>query len=307
MPHCFKYIFLCLFLTSPVWAISHGQSVFLSFSSPSLSLKQAQFLEENDIRGLMIMGNAVQDANQVSRLVRSIKKLKTTQPILVAIDQEGGRVSRLKKGILPFPSALILAKKGSVSAVYEQGRIVGATLAGLGIDINFAPVADVQGSKKNTVIGDRSYGSGSQVVDYSLAFAAGMLAEGLIPVFKHFPGHGRSIKDSHVDFPVVTVSKEILKETDIRPFKAAIELDIPMIMTAHVKYPKIDAQYPATLSKVMITDILKGELGFKGKVITDDVSMTAISGKWTRKEAIQRALDAGVDYVLVIVSDFDDV
>jgi beta-N-acetylhexosaminidase len=299
---------LCLIVCIPHVLLSAplGQSLFLSLSTPKLSQNQALFLEKHDIRGIMLLGDAVQSIDQVSDLVKSIKKVKTSKPILVAIDQEGGRVSRLKNGIIPFPSALSLSKKGSSSAVYEQGRIIGATLAGLGIDINFAPVADSQVGKKNTVIGDRSYGSVLEVSTYSIPFAQGLLKEDVMPVFKHFPGHGRTIKDSHVAAPIVSVSRQILKDSDIRPFELAIAHGMPLMMTAHVIYPNFDTEYPATLSKILITDVLKGELGFKGKVISDDISMAAIAGKWSKKEAVHRALEAGVDYVL-IVSDFESL
>jgi beta-N-acetylhexosaminidase len=220
--------------------------------------------------------------------------------LLIAVDQEGGRVARLKAPFTTFPSAATLGRTGSEQLTYDVGRAIGSELRAVGITMNMAPVLDVLTNPANTVIGDRSFGADPMAVArLGTAFIRGMRATAVLATAKHFPGHGNTWLDSHVARPVSERSVAQLVACDLLPFREAIAADVDAIMTAHVVYPAWESHYPATLSPTILTGVLRGELGFGGAIITDDLGMGAVSDGWPWEEIPLLALHAGADVLLI--------
>ncbi len=218
----------------------------------------------------------------------------------IAIDHEGGRVHRLASPFTHFPPAAAIGRHADPESAYQVGLAMGKELRSVGIDINFAPVLDVHSNPANPVIGDRSFGSDPTLVaDLAMAQMRGLLAGGVIPCGKHFPGHGDTAKDSHHELPVVERTRQQLEQIELIPFRAAIAANIPMLMTAHVVYPSLDPQRPATLSRTIVTDFLRGELGFRGVIASDDLDMRAIADHQSIGAAVVEIVRAGVDMLLL--------
>ncbi len=239
--------------------------------------------------------------------VEYISKVKSTAdiPMIISIDQEGGRVQRIKNmsdvNVQTIPAMLELGKTNDTTLSYDVGAVLAKEIAAFGINTDFAPTLDIFSNPNNTVIGNRAFGTDSQtVINMALPFANGMESQGIIPTFKHFPGHGDTTSDSHVELPVVTKTKEELYQNELLTFKAAIESNAQMIMTAHIALPNVTGDYtPATLSKVIVNDILRGELGFRGVVITDAINMKALRDNYTLEEICNYSINAGVDIILM--------
>lgn len=223
-------------------------------------------------------------------------------PLFVSVDQEGGRVQRLKpaRGFPGSPAAAALCPGGDPNPALRAGRSVGRTLAGLGFNLDFAPDADVDVNPHNPVIGGlgRSFSDDPQrVAACAGAFARGLRESGVLTAPKHFPGHGSSTSDSHLGFTDVTGT---WSEAELIPFRELTRQGLAdMVMTAHVFNANIDAKHPATLSRAAIGGLLRGDLGWKGVVVTDDMQMRAVSAHYGLKEAIFLAVDAGADILLL--------
>lgn len=228
-------------------------------------------------------------------------------PLLMGIDQEGGIVTRLSQGTY-FPEAARFGRSKDSHNAFICGSYIGEELFAAGFNCDFAPVCDVNSNPKNPIIGPRAYSSDALVVaDFSSQMYLGLKSQNIIACGKHFPGHGDTYVDSHIGLPCVNKTRSEWESLELIPFKDNIALSIPMIMTAHIQYPKIDPGLiyaeksrkniyrPATLSSVILTDILRKELGFKGVICTDALEMKAISANFTECQAIMEALKAGAD------------
>ncbi len=239
--------------------------------------------------------------------LKFIKEVKSSSdiPMIISVDQEGGRVQRIKelsdKEISIIPAMNYVGKMDDTKLTKDIGKVIGEELRVFGINMDFAPVMDVWENKDNTVIGKRSFGDTPEFVSkHALAFGEGLKETGIIPVYKHFPGHGNTSVDSHEDLPVVTKSKEELLKDDIIPFMDAIKNGEEVIMIGHLAVPSITGDNtPASLSRKIITDLLKNELGFKGLVITDALNMGALTNNYTQDEVYIKAINAGVDILLM--------
>ena len=239
--------------------------------------------------------------------IELIKKVKDTSeiPMFIGIDQEGGRVQRLKsltdKEVSVVPSMYEVGLKNDLKLTKKVGKVIGEELRVFGINMDFAPVMDVYENEENTVIGKRSFGTKAKMVSkQALALGEGLKETGIIPVYKHFPGHGNTKEDSHYDLPVVTKTKEELLKDDLIPFIDAINNKEDVIMIGHLAVPSITGDNtPASLSREIITDLLKEELGFKGLVITDALNMGALTNNYTQEEVYVKAINAGVDILLM--------
>ncbi len=220
-------------------------------------------------------------------------------PVIIAADQEGGNVVRLRDGTI-FPGNMGLGAIGSKKITYEVGRIIGKELISVGINMNLAPVLDVNTNPVNPVIGIRSFGGDPEMVaSLGGAYIEGLHSEGVLAVAKHFPGHGDSSLDSHLDLPIINKDLDELMKIHIKPFMDAISIfNVDAIMTAHVVYPALDKENPATLSSKILTDFLREKLGFDGVIMTDDMEMKAISDRYTPGDASIKALKAGADLIL---------
>jgi beta-N-acetylhexosaminidase len=252
--------------------------------------------------GFILFARNVDNPDQVRSLVDEMRSLAGRPNAPLLIDQEGGRVQRLRPPNWPdFPPA---AKFGELysrdrsrgtDAVRLGARLIAAELAALGINVDCLPVADVRQPEGHDVIGDRAYGSKPQeVAALALAAAEGLLEGGVLPVMKHVPGHGRARVDSHENLPVVETSLAELDRVDFEPFRRLA--DLPIAMTAHVVYAAIDPERAATVSPIVINDVIRQRIGFRGLLLTDDLSMKALRGGL--RERAQAALSAGCDVAL---------
>lgn len=268
-----------------------------------LTDKEKIFLTENNIGGVTLFGRNVQSPKQVAELTREIRALSSQtaskMPFLIGVDQEGGRVARLREPFTVWPPMAALGKLDSPTASYNFAFALGEELAGVGINLDYAPCLDVFTNPQNTVIGDRAISGDPQVVGkHALALLRGFVQAGIIPCGKHFPGHGNTFIDSHEDLPVENADLQRLENVEFVPFKKAFEAGLDLVMTAHILCPKIDPDWPATLSEIFLQKILRQSLGFAGVVITDDMDMKAMAKYYDRAQLPVRALLAGADMIL---------
>lgn len=213
--------------------------------------------------------------------------------LLIGIDHEGGRVIRAPAPVTHFAYARAWADRADA-----VGHAMGVELRSLGMNVTFAPVVDIHSNADNPVIGPRSFATTSdEVIRAALAFIDAVEAEGVAACPKHFPGHGDTATDSHHGLPVVDHDLAMLRKRELVPFKATIDAGVRMIMTSHILFPKIDPNVPATMSKRIITDILRGELGFNGVVVTDDIGMGAVRDMFDQPEAAESMMNAGTDLI----------
>lgn len=257
--------------------------------------------------GFTLFARNIENATQLMALNKELKALakQAGYDIILAVDQEGGKVERLPS---PFSKVKpmrtwgdIFAKTGRVEPLYELGKILGSEVRAAGFNLDFAPVVDVDLHSANPVIGNRSFSPHPEVV-YKLArqVIRGLLHEGVIPCLKHFPGHGATTKDSHVELPLDDRLAEKVFKYDITPFKKLIDDNLaPTIMTAHVVYPELDRKNPATLSEKILKEILREKLNYNGMVFSDDLLMKAIFDHHDLFAASQRFFHCGGDVVLI--------
>ncbi len=220
-------------------------------------------------------------------------------PLFVSIDMEGGRVLRLKAPFTPWPAVAHLGKIGSTAVAFKFAQAMGAELKAVGVNLNFAPDVDVLTNPTNTAIGDRSAGSDPEVVStIGSALVRGYIKADIIPCAKHFPGHGNTILDSHFDLPVEEKTLEELEKNELIPFKKVFRARLDMVMTTHILFPKLDPDYPATLSEKIINGLLRRDLRFRNLVITDDLDMKALRNHYERPVIATKALQAGCNILL---------
>jgi len=275
-----------------------GGLIMVGIPGPELDRGTVELHRKLPFAGVVLFRRNWADARKLRRLTAQIHALRRDDPPLVAIDHEGGRVCRLAEPFTPIPPALELAKRGE-GAVKSAGKIVGRELREAGIDINFAPVLDINTNSANPVIGERAFGKTAKLVaQLGTAFFQAMQREGVIPCGKHFPGHGDTSEDSHLTLPRVSRTRTSLMRRELLPFRHAIQHGIPMLMSAHVLYPAFDPRRPATLSPVLMTELLRQKLGFRGVLCSDDLEMRAVSRNYRPAEIAIMAVAAGVDLLL---------
>jgi beta-N-acetylhexosaminidase len=254
-----------------------------------------------DLGGVILFKRNIESKEQLSELNREIQSLRKGNPPFISVDHEGGRVFRLPPPFTQIPSARQIGRENKA---YETGRLMGKELREVGFNLNYTPVLDVDTNPDNPIIGDRSFSSEPQEVSRNaLDLIRGLREEGVIPCGKHFPGHGDTSLDSHLQLPVVDSPLSRLEKIELVPFQSAIADGIEMLMTAHVLYPRVDSEYPATLSREILTGILRERLGYEGVVISDDLLMKAVSDRYGVSEAAKLFLSAGGDLVLICRSE----
>ena len=270
-----------------------------------LSADFLQLLAVNPPGGFIYFARHMQDYNLALQLTVTLKAACSIAPF-ISVDEEGGTVSRLGSakvpGFHPQPAAALLGATGNTNTAYHAAAHIGEALTEVGINMNYAPVADVFTEPLNTVIASRAYSSDPQVVsEMAAAFSKGLQDSGVIAVAKHFPGHGGTREDSHYETAILPASKEQLAQTELVPFMRLIAAGIPCIMMGHMQVPLVTApeNLPACLSPLIVTDILRRELGFTGVIVTDAMDMKAITNHYTAGEAAVLALQAGVDLLLM--------
>ena len=277
-----------------------SQLIICGFDGTTPPKELTRLIKTHGIGGVILFQNNLQDPIQIARLNHQLQHLSTLAPLLIMIDQEGGRVSRLPPSFTRFPACALLGDCNSYDLSYRMGQATARELRAVGINMNLAPVLDVRTNPANTVIGDRAFGSHPTLVSkLGLALMVGLQDNGVIACGKHFPGHGDTVADSHQELPTVTHPLDRLMQVELKPFQHAIENRLQAIMTAHVIYTSLDTRFPATLSKKIVTKLLREAMGFHGLVITDDLQMKAVADHYPLTEAAIKAITAGADLLLI--------
>lgn len=284
--------------------IKIGQMIMAGFPSKYYDDNIEELIKDEKIGNFILFSDNIGDKNEVIELTKSIQKKLQKYikiPAIISTDQEGGMVTRIHKGVTVFPSNMAFAAANEDESTFEEGKIEGEELRSLGINMNIAPVMDVNCNPKNPVIGCRSYGDNPESVSrLGIGLIKGLKEKGVIAVAKHFPGHGDTSVDSHLSLPTVNYDIKRLKEVELLPFKNAIDRGADAIMSAHVLFPKIEPdKIPATLSSKVLTGLLKNKMGFKGLIITDCMEMKAIADFYGSDKAAIKAIVAGADLICI--------
>ncbi|NLY77729.1 MAG: beta-N-acetylhexosaminidase [Tissierellia bacterium] len=279
-----------------------GQLFIFGLEGTEADESDLRAVEENHIGGFVLLKDNIDDADQTVRLLNTLKSRNSSNrlPLFLAVDEEGGLVSRLSDIYLDLPLASTIGEIDDGEVSLEYGQILGQRVRELGFNLNFAPVLDINSNPKNPIIGKRAYGTDvNTVVNNGLRVMEGINSTNVISVGKHFPGHGDTSVDSHIGLPVIDKSLEEMKSLELVPFEKAIEEGIDAIMVAHILFTQLDGENPATLSYNIITELLRERMSFDGVVISDDMTMGAIIENYTIEDAAYKFLKAGGDILLV--------
>ncbi|AKG05226.1 hypothetical protein AAV35_010800 [Salimicrobium jeotgali] len=279
-----------------------GQMIFGGVSGTEMNEETKKVIEKYHVGGLILFGNNITSAPQTVDFLNEMKQVNegNPYPLLLGVDEEGGRVSRMPPEAASLPPGGEVGELNDPELAFKTGKILGMQMNELGFNLDFAPVLDVNSNPDNPVIGDRSFSSDPETVSkLGIQVMKGIEEQGVIPVIKHFPGHGDTNVDSHLNLPKVTKSYEELKQMELVPFKQAIEAGADVTMTSHILLPAFDEQYPASMSEAVITDVLREDLGFGGVVVTDDLTMGAITNEYSVEDAAIETVKAGGDLLLM--------
>lgn len=279
-----------------------GQHLFIGISGTSLTKDEKDFIIKNNISGVTLFARNLDTPESLYELTREIQSCSKQQadksPLFIAIDMEGGRVARLKAPFTEWPPLKKLGDIDSATLCFKFTETMGQELMAFGINLNFAPCIDLLTNPKNKVIGDRSLGSDPErVAKLASALVRGYIKSNIIPCAKHYPGHGDTLLDSHDELPIEDTDLETLRNRELIPFKKSFRARLDFLMTAHIRFTKID-ELPVTLSSKFLKDILRDEYRYKNFVITDDLDMKALSKHYSREEIPVLSLKAGADFLL---------
>ena len=281
-----------------------GQLAIVGFAGHSIPEEIRSLAREFDLGGVIFFARNIEEPEQVAELSRESQALAADIPLWVSVDQEGGRVARLKRPFTEWPPMMTLGRAGDETLAERFARALATELKAVGISLDYTPVLDVHTNPDNPVIGDRSLAERAEdVARLGTAIIRTLQAEGIAACGKHFPGHGDTSTDSHFELPLLEHPPDRLEAVELVPFKAAIAADVASIMTAHILIPALDEERPATLSPLIVDGLLKRQLGYQGLVVSDDLEMKAISGRYGQSEATVRAIAAGCDAVLMCAAD----
>ncbi|SMQ84917.1 beta-N-acetylhexosaminidase [Bacillus sp. OV166] len=278
-----------------------GQMIIAGISGTTMDTNTKNLLTKYKVGGIIFYQNNLVNPTQAVQFVNQMKSESDPNlPLLLGVDQEGGRVTRLPGGLVNFPTNKEIGSINNSQFSYNVGTILGKELKGFGFNLDFAPVLDINSNPKNPVIGDRSFGNNPEVVSkLGIQTFKGIQSQKIIPTIKHFPGHGDTSVDSHLELPIVNKSLAQLKEFELIPFEQAINSGADVVMVAHILLPKLDAAFPSSMSKNIITGILREQLDYSGVVITDDMTMEAIIDHYSIGKASVESVKAGSDIILV--------
>ncbi|MDZ4727579.1 MAG: glycoside hydrolase family 3 protein [Leptospira sp.] len=299
------------FLNEKAWEITNkmspedlvGQTIHIAI--PSKTVDETALIEIKNTRpgGIILFGKNLGKKEEILSLTTNLQKtakLESLPPFLISTDQEGGRVFRVQDGVTAYPGAMAVGQTGKEEWGKTVGFVTSYELKKIGINFLFAPVLDINNNPFNPVINTRSFGSDiNRVSNVAVAYEQGARLGGALPVIKHFPGHGDTNVDSHLGLPIIKKTLSELEALELIPFKKAIESGAEAVMTAHIVYPLIDEKYPATLSKKILTGILREKLLFDGIIITDAMEMHAISKNYEKDRPGVLAINAGANIVLL--------
>jgi len=279
-----------------------GQLFIAGIEGPTLTDYERDKFERNALGGAILFSNNLEEPEQSIELINDLKQMETVNnvPMFLSVDQEGGQVTRLP-ALDPIKSAEEVGETNDPTFAFKQGQLIGNHLKDFGFQVDFAPVLDINSNPDNPVIGDRAFGDDPDFVyEMGIQMMKGLQDQHIITAIKHFPGHGDTEVDSHVDLPYVYKTREELDDNELIPFKKAIESEanVDMVLVAHIMLPELDEEVPASMSKDVV-DILREEWKYDGVVITDDLTMGAITENYPMDEAAVKAFQAGVDILLI--------
>ena len=282
-----------------------GRLVVAGFAGTSIPVELRALARDADLGGIILFSRNVEAPEQVAELACAAGALSGASPPWVSIDQEGGRVARLRAPFTRWPAMRALGNSRDEALAARFARALARELRAVGVTLDYAPVLDVDTNPDSPVIGDRALsGDPERTARLGAAVIEGLQAGGVAACGKHYPGHGDAAADSHVDLPVVAHTPDRLRTVELEPFRAAAAGGVAAIMTAHVLYPELDEQNPATLSPRIVGQ-LRDDLGFDGLVLSDDLEMGAITRHFAVEDAAVRAIAAGCDMVLLCGADTD--
>lgn len=279
-----------------------GQMIFAGVSGTEINIEAENLINRYHVGGIIFNGFNLVSPSQTTKYMNDIKQInyQNNIPLFFGIDQEGGRIAKLPGELTELPTNMEIGKRNDPAFSYEIGRLVGSLVKAYGFNINFAPVLDVNSNPNNPVIGDRSFSNQYDIVsELGIQTMKGIQVENIIPTIKHFPGHGDTSVDSHFALPTVNKSLAELEQLELIPFRRAIEAGADMVMIAHLSLPKIDPDFPSSLSHEVITELLRNQIGFDGVVITDDLTMEAITDHYDIGHAAVTSVQAGSDIIMV--------
>lgn len=290
--------------------IGIGQRLIVGFPGYELDDRFVRLVKEYKIGNVILFRHNIRSKYQLKQLCRDIQSLiqeETGYPAFITIDQEGGVVTRLSDDATNVVGAMAVAQTGDAENAYTLGRITGCELSAMGVNFDLAPDVDINSNSQNPVIGVRSYGEDPQtVIRYSTKMMQGLRDGGVLTCAKHFPGHGDTSVDSHLDLPKVEKTLDALETMELQPFYNAIRQGVDSIMIAHILFPKIEPQpVPATMSRKLVTELLRCKLGFEGLILSDCMEMNAISKFYGTAAGVKDAFRAGVD--MAFVSHYADL
>lgn len=278
-----------------------GQMILAGISGTTMDANTKKLVNQFHIGGIIFYKNNFNTPAQTIQLVNQLKTENSSRlPLFLSTDQEGGRVTRLPGGLTNFPTNEQIGKVNNREFSYKIGTLLGRELKEFGLNLDFAPALDINSNPNNPVIGDRSFGNNPEIVsELGIQTMKGIQSQNVIPTIKHFPGHGDTSVDSHLDLPIVNKSLKELKELELIPFERAIDDGADVVMVAHILLPKLDKTNPASMSKAIMTDLLRNKLSFNGVIITDDMTMGAITEHFDIGKAAVESVKAGSDIILV--------
>jgi beta-N-acetylhexosaminidase len=283
-----------------------GQLLFAGFNGPQIPAELRSIAREFSLGGVTLFARNVVEPEQVAEAAFDASRLVPDLPAWVSVDQEGGRVARLKAPFTEWPPMITLGRSGDVRLATRFARALAHELKAVGVTMDFAPVLDILTNPKNPAIGDRALAENAEeVARLGTAIITTLQAEGIAACGKHFPGHGDTSADSHFELPLVEHPPDRLRQVEFVPFRAAVEAGVATMMAAHVLVPSFDEQRPASLSKRVVTGLLRDELQFDGVILTDDLEMKAIAKEYAIPAAVVHAVEAGCDGVLICSGDHD--
>lgn len=280
-----------------------GQMIMIDYrDTTEMNVELENILTKYNPGGFILFKSNITNFNQTQAFLNDVKNA-TSIKSMISVDQEGGRVQRLDErvGFEKYPPMAEIGKTNNVEVAFELGARMGQELKSIGVDMDMAPVLDIFSNPENRVIADRAFGTNSEIVKkMAFAYADGLKKENIIAVGKHFPGHGDTAKDSHIDLPVIDKDLETLKRLELIPFIEAVNKKLPGLMVAHIAVPKVTGDtMPSSLSKIMISDLLRDDMGYQGLIMPDSLKMKALSNYFTNEDIYLRCVQAGNDFLLM--------
>jgi beta-N-acetylhexosaminidase len=283
-----------------------GRLLIAGFNGTQIPVELQALAREFGLGGVIFFARNVREPEQVAELSHEAARLGGDLPAWVSVDQEGGRVARLKSPFTEWPPMATLGRSGDVALAERFARALAAELRAVGVTLDYAPVLDIHTNPKNPIIGDRALADTARsVAELGSAIVRVLQAEGIAACGKHFPGHGDTSTDSHLELPLIEHPPDRLRAVELEPFRAAIAAGVATIMTAHILLPALDERRPATLSKAVVKGLLREELKFEGVIFSDDLEMKAVAATYKVPEAAVMAVEAGCDGVLICSGDHE--